>query len=46
MPTRSARKRGQRRIDAEKRQAAFDKLTAKEKEQRQNGKAKGKYVTT
>ena len=43
MPTRSARKRGQRRIDAEKRQAAFEKLTPVQKEARQSGKARGKY---
>ena len=45
MATRKRRRRDQRRLDATRRQASFDALMPQQKQQRNVGKAKGKYVT-
>jgi hypothetical protein len=45
MPRRTRRRRDQRRSEAATRQAAFNQLTPQQKQQRNVGKAKGKYVT-
>jgi hypothetical protein len=45
MATRARRRREQRKIEAVKRQAAFDQLTPQQKQERNVSKAKGKYVT-